>query len=110
MEVRGKLTQKVGERKGVAQNGTEWRRAEFLVEVPGRFPTKIVFSVRNVQNRIERFESLIGKDVEVSFDINAREYQGRWFNDVEAWGILNLEDIKSAGQQTQQSGDKLPFE
>lgn len=110
MEVKGKLIQKVGERNGVAQNGTEWRRAEFLVEVPGRFPAKIVFNVRNVQNRIERFEQLIGKDVEVSFDINAREYQGRWYNDVEAWGILNLEDIKPEAQPAGQNGDKLPFE
>jgi hypothetical protein len=38
--------------------------------------------------RIARFESLIGKTVTVSFDIDANEYQGRWYNTLGAWGIL----------------------
>ncbi len=106
MEVKGKLIQKVGERNGVAQNGTEWRRADFLVEVPGRWVTKVMFSVKG--DLITRFESLIGKDVEVSFDISAREYNGRWFNNVEAWGIMEIQDATQ--QPGQQNADKLPFE
>ena len=37
---------------------------------------------------IARFDSLVGKTVTVSFDIDAREYEGRWFNEINAWGIL----------------------
>ena len=107
MEVRGKILQKTGDRQGVAQNGTQWRRAEFLMEIPDRFPRRMAFNVRDVQNRIERFESLIGKDVEVSFDINARENQGRWFNDIEAWGVMELGEQAAP---TESKGEKLPFE
>ena len=29
----------------------------------------------------------IGQELTVSFDINAREYQGRWYNDLRAWKV-----------------------
>jgi hypothetical protein len=38
--------------------------------------------------RVARFESLVGKTVTVSFDIDAREHEGRWYNEINAWGIL----------------------
>ena len=79
MEITGILVKKVGEREGVSQrNGLPWKTAEFLVEVPGQYPRHTNFSVRDGQvGRISRFESLIGKTVTVSFDIDAHESQGR---------------------------------
>lgn len=100
MEVTGILHQKLGERNGVStRNGQPWRKAEFLLLIPGRYERHINFSVSDGQNnRIARFESLIGKTVNVSFDIDAHEFEGRWFNDIEAWGILEY----VPGQQQQQ--------
>ena len=90
MEVTGILVKKIRERNGVSsQNGQPWKVAEFLVEIPGQYPRHILFDVRDGQvGRIARFESLIGKTVTVSFDIDANEYQGRWYNTLGAWGIL----------------------
>lgn len=90
MELTGILIKKVGEREGVSQrNGLSWRMAEYLVEVPGQYPRHTVFSVSDGQvGRIARFDSLIGKTVTVSFDLDAHEYNGRWFNDITAWGIM----------------------
>lgn len=81
---------KLGERTGTSpRNGNEWKMAEFLIEVPGNYPRHTVFQVSDgQQNRISRFESLIGKTVKVSFDLDAHEWQGRWFNDIIAWGVM----------------------
>ena len=81
---------KIGERTGVSpRNGNAWKMAEFLIEVPGQYPRHTVFQVSDgQQSRITRFESLIGKTVTVSFDLDAHEYQGRWFNEINAWGIM----------------------
>lgn len=94
MELTGILIKKVGEREGVSQrNGLPWRMAEYLVEVPGQYPRHTVFSVSDGQvGRIARFDSLIGKTVTVSFDLDAHEYNGRWFNDITAWGIMEYVD------------------
>lgn len=92
---------KVGEREGVStRNGNPWKTAEFLVEIPGQYPRHIRFDVRDGQvGRIKHFESLIGKNVTVSFDIDAHEYQNRWFNELNAWGVMEY----VAGRQTPQT-------
>ena len=92
---------KLGEREGVSQrNGQPWRTAEFLVEIPGQYPRHINFSVRDGQvGRIARFESMIGKTVTVSFDIDAHEYEGRWYNELGAWGVMEY----VAGRQIPQT-------
>lgn len=114
MEITGILVKKVGEREGVSQrNGLPWKTAEFLVEVPGQYPRHTNFSVNDGQvGRISRFESLIGKTVTVSFDIDAHEYQGRWFNDITAWGIVEYmnattrqANIEAAQQQQKPAGE-----
>lgn len=88
-------------REGVSpRNGNPWKTAEFLVEIPGQYPRHIKFDVRDGQvGRIDRFESLIGKTVTVSFDIDAHEYQNRWFNELNAWGVMEY----VAGRQTPQT-------
>ena len=98
MEITGILVKKVGEREGVSQrNGLPWKTAEFLVEVPGQYPRHTNFSVSDGQvGRISRFESLIGKTVTVSFDIDAHEYQGRWYNSVRAWNVQRVDAVAAA--------------
>ena len=92
---------KLGEREGVSQrNGQPWKTAEFLVEIPGQYPRHITFSVRDGQvGRIARFESMTGKTVTVSFDIDAHEYEGRWYNELGAWGVMEY----VAGRQIPQT-------
>lgn len=88
MEQTGILVRKLDERTGVSQRtGNIWKQAEFLLEVPGQYPSHISFTVADGQSgRIAHFEKHIGKTVTVNFDIDAREYNGRWYNDLRAWG------------------------
>ena len=74
MEITGILVKQTAIREGVSkQNGNPWRIAEYLLEVPGQYPRHINFRVSDGQvGRIARFDSLIGKTVTVSFDIDAR--------------------------------------
>lgn len=117
MELTGILIKKISEREGVSQrNGNPWKIAEYLVEVPGQYPRRTVFQVSDGQvGRVARFDSLIGKNVTVSFDLDAHEWEGRWFNDITAWGIMEYVDsttrqanINAAQQQAaeQQAGEQ----
>ena len=94
MEITGILVKKTSERSGVSQrNGQPWHNAEYLVEVHGQYPRHINFRVSDGQvGRLARFDSLIGKTVTVSFDIDAHEHEGRWFNEINAWGIMEYID------------------
>lgn len=90
MEVTGILVKQTAIREGVSKsNGNPWKIGEYLLEVPGQYPRHINFRVSDGQvGRLARFDSLVGKTVTVSFDIDAHEYEGRWFNEINAWGIM----------------------
>ena len=91
MEVTGILVKRIAIREGVSQrNGQPWKIGEYVVEIPGQYPRHINFRVSDGQvGRLARFDSLIGKMVTVSFDIDAHEHEGRWFNEISAWGVID---------------------
>ena len=90
MEITGILVKQVAIREGVSsRNGNPWKIGEYLLEVPGQYTRHIVFRVSDGQvGRMARFDSFVSKMVTVSFDIDAHEYEGRWFNEISAWGIM----------------------
>ena len=112
MEIRGILIQKIGESSGTSEKtGMPWRNAEFLVEIPGNYTRKINFKVRDGQyNLIKRFDELVGKEVVVSFDIDAHEHNGRWYNEVRAWGIVEYRpEQKTAGEAVEEAKKQDSF-
>lgn len=111
MEITGIIIQKLGESSGTsAKTGMPWKNAEFLIEIPGEFKRHINFKVRDGQyNLIARFEALIGKTATVSFNIEAHEASGRWFNEVRAWGVLEYKPEQiTAGESVEQAKQDVP--
>ena len=60
---------------------------DYVIEVPGQYPRRCVFRIFG-EDRIKQFNLQMNEDVTVQFDIDAHEYQGRWFNDVRAYNII----------------------
>ena len=87
MEVTGKIITEFNERGGVSsRTGNEWKAKSYVLEVPGEFPRKMVFDVFGV-DRLQAFNIQVGEQLTVFFDIDAHEYNGRWFNDVRAFRV-----------------------
>ena len=87
MEVTGKIIGEFNERGGVSNGtGNEWKAKSYVLEMPGDFPRKLVFDVFGV-DRLQAFNIQIGEIITVHFDIDAHEYNGRWFNDVRAFRV-----------------------
>ena len=88
MDLTGKVIAILQPRSGVSQRtGNPWMTQEYVIEVPGQYPRKMVFNIFG-EDRIKQFNIQMGEDITVQFDIDAREYQGRWFNDIRAYNIL----------------------
>lgn len=85
MELQGKIIQALPQRSGVSQRG-EWVAQDFVIETHDQYPRKMVFSVFG-GDRLQRFNIQIGQEVLVAFDIDAHEYQGRWFNSIRAYDV-----------------------
>ena len=109
MELIGKIIQVLPERSGTsARTGSEWRMGSYVLETTtDRFPRKMMFEVFG-SDKIQQFNIQVGEMVRVSFDIDAREYQGRWYNSIRAWNVdRNLADPMA--QMPMGAPDTTPF-
>ena len=87
MELTGKIIAVLPANSGVSQRtGNPWMSQEYVIEVPGQYPRKCMFRLFG-EDRIKQFNIQMGEELTVSFDIDAREYNGRWFNDIRAFNI-----------------------
>ena len=87
MELTGKIIAVLEERGGVSsRTGSEWKMASYVLETMDQYPRKMVFEVFGA-DRIAQFNIKAGEVMAVSFDIDAREYNGRWFNSIRAFRV-----------------------
>jgi hypothetical protein len=84
MELTGKIIQVLPEKSGTSARG-EWRKQDYIIEIPGDYPKKVCFMVWG--DRIDQFRIQEGQELTVSIDIESREYNGRWYTDVKAWKV-----------------------
>lgn len=97
MELAGKVIAILEPRSGVSRNsGNPWKMQDYVIETHEAYPRRMVFNVFG-EDKINQFNIQIGEEINVSFDINAREYQGRWFNDIRAWKVDRVQ-VDPSGQ------------
>ena len=92
MELQGKVIAALPERSGVAQSsGNPWKIQEFVIEYQeGQYPRHLVFTVFGA-DRLQRFNIQIGQTVLVAFDVDAHEWNGRWFTDIRAFDVRQVD-------------------
>jgi hypothetical protein len=100
MQLTAKLTQLLPLTTGSGKNG-QWKKQEFIVETEGQFPKKICISVWG--DKINEDQLRIGNELKIDFDIESREYNGRWYTDVKAWKI----EVAGAGSSNTPAGNTM---
>lgn len=89
MEVTGKVIQITPIQEGTSRTGNPWRKRMYVIETQeGSFPRKVAFTVFGT-DRVANMEATVqlGMMVRVSFDLESREYNDRWYTDASAWRI-----------------------
>lgn len=88
MEVEGKVIFDLGERNGTSKAGNAWKAHEYVLETivnDGGFPRKIHFDFFG--DKADQFVLKPGQDIKLYFDIESREYNGRWFTSIRGWKV-----------------------
>ena len=87
MEISGKIIQVLPEQGGVSKtSGKEWKLQAYVLETQEQFPKKVHFEVFG-EDRIKANPCQLDDVVTVSFDIESREFNGRWYTSLRAWKI-----------------------
>lgn len=96
-EISGQIIAILPTRSGTSAKGTAWSSQTAVIETREQYPKKVAFDVMG--EKITQFNLRVGEYVTVSYDIDAHEYQGRWFNAVRAWNVVRANQPQQATQQ-----------
>lgn len=86
MEIKGRIIAVMDKKQGMSKDGKAWMSQDFVIETMEQYPKRCVFNVFG-EDKLKQFNIQQGGEYLVKFDINAREYNGRWYNDVRAWKV-----------------------
>ncbi len=84
MQLSARLVQVMPIQTGTGKNG-EWKKQEIIVETDGQYPKKICISIWG--DKISQSQLQPGNYLTIDFDVESREYNGRWYTDVKAWKV-----------------------
>jgi hypothetical protein len=95
MEVKGRIVAVLPMQTGEGRNGI-WKKQEYVIEYDpnSQYPRKMVFNLWG--DKIDQYTIQEGQQLSISFDIDCREYNGRWYNDIRAWKIEADESTPAA--------------
>ena len=86
MEIQGNVIQILPLQEGVSKTGNPWSVQPFVIETPEQYPKKVHCELFG-SDRIKNNPFAIDDNVKVSFDLESREFNGRWYTSVRAWKV-----------------------
>ena len=100
MEITGKVTKILETQKFISsKTGKEIIRNMFVIEIEnGQYPYIIAFTVMGAE-RFAQMGIVVGNVYNISFDLRSREYQGKYYTDVEAWKAINITGVQTQVQR-----------
>ena len=109
MDFTGKIIFALPSKSGLKKNGESWKSQEFVIEnTEGQYPKKMCFNVFG-DDKIKSFDIKLGDEVKVYFDIDAKQWNDRWFNSINAWKVDKLSNSVGGNSQASSSSDGLDF-
>ncbi len=76
MEITGKIIVALPEQSGVSKAGNSWKKKEYVLETQETYPKKVHFDLFG--DKADKYPLTVGQTIRLSFDIESREYNGRW--------------------------------
>lgn len=71
------------EQSGTSRAGNAWKKREYVLETQETYPRKVAFNFFG--DRVDQYPLAVGDVATISFDIDSREFNGRWYTDIRAW-------------------------
>ena len=99
MEIQGKVIAILEPQRFVSsKNGNEYVTTVFVIETPGQYPKKVAMKVMG-EDKFNQMGIVMGGIYNVSFDVESREWKGKWFTECQAWRTQRVDGTQEQTQQ-----------
>lgn len=107
LKITGTIKEIFDLQSGKSKQG-DWVKTSFLLTTGGDYPKDVLFSIFGAE-KVDKFMQYneVGGQVEVSFNPSSREYNGKYYTNLDAWMV------KKAGETVSQPvthGNELDFD
>ncbi len=99
MEISGKIIAVLPLQQGTSKAGNPWQLQSYVLETQEQYPKKVCFEIFG-EDRIKNNSCQIDELVTVSYDLESREFNGRWYTSVRAWKVVKGEGASPAAATT----------
>ena len=83
MEIEGKIIVKLPPMSGTSKAGNAWKKQEYVLETVDTYPKKVHFDFFG--DRADQYQFEVNDMIRLSFDIESREFNGRWYTSIRGW-------------------------
>ena len=110
LTIKGKITDILPVESGVSKSQKEWKKQNFVVDTGAQFNPSVCFNAFGDDKIALIAELKVGQDVEVFFNVSSREFNGKYYHNIDMWKIgevsnaAPVNDIPAATEE-----DDLPF-
>lgn len=108
LSIDGKIVNILEIEKGVSKAGKEWRKQSFVLDTGAHYNPQVCFSVfgDDKLNMLDGFAN--GQEVKVAFNVSSREYNGKWYHNLDAWKIEALNGSSAAAPSSAPAKNDAP--
>lgn len=112
LEVKGKIVKILDAETGTSKAGKEWKKQNFVIDTGDQYNPEVCFQMFGE----EKCENLtkynkVGDQVTVSFNVSSREFNGKYYHNLDAWMVKKQGEVKSGNDlnSSDADSDDLPF-
>ena len=106
MEITGKLVEKLQAEAGTSKAGKAWESQTCLVETDAKFNN--IVAIKCMGDKVKQMNKLnVGDMVTISVNVYSREYNGKYYNQIDGWWFTNQDDAKGGADFV--TSDEMPF-
>ncbi len=111
LTVKGKIIKVLPIESGTSKAGKEWKKQGFVVDTGAQYNPTVCFSLFGDEkiNMLRNFGE--GQEVEVAFNISSREFNEKWYHNIDAWKISAAnQEVTPANEVPAPAIDDAPAE
>ena len=109
LKITGKITSILDVETGTSKAGKEWQKQSFVIDTEAKFNPEVCFSLFGDKTDLLANVNK-GDEVEVSFNVSSREFNGKYYHNLDAWRISKLSaEVSNVGAAPVEEDSGLPF-
>ena len=107
LSINGILLKKLNPESGARKDGRGWKKQNFILQTENSFNNEICFQLFGEEKMTMLKNIEIGEKIEVFFNLSSREYNQKYYHNIDAWKITKLIGLENNSLPNNE--EEVPF-